>query len=190
MAIFRIPVTITYNGGGGPGVNVWHAEAPQPVNLANLTAIGDILETFYTGIQTLVPTGVTFASDGVATDVQTGEQESFPPFSITASSTVGYAPAATALCVTWRTGTALRSGVGRTFLSPIKTASVDSDGTPTTAALTTVRNACASLLSANATTFADGEGGLGVYSRTTGAIRQFQTARVRDTFAVLRSRRD
>lgn len=190
MPIVRIPVNITWAASGSPGVNVWHAEVPAPANEATLGGVVDALEAFYTELRSLAPGGGTYSFDGVVTDVETQSQSTVPGWTMTTAGTSNFAPLATALCISWRTGTASRSGVGRTFLGPIAAGFVETNGTPSAACLTLVRTAAFNLLQVNDAIEPGGNDGLGIYSRQTGVIRKLQSARVRDTFAVLRSRRD
>jgi hypothetical protein len=89
--------------------------------------------------------------------------------------------------VGWRTASATRAGRGRTFLGPIGSGALDSDGTIKSDTLDAVRTAAQDLV---ADSLGFGNGALVVYSPTHDIARDFTASAVRDQFAVLRSRRD
>lgn len=105
---------------------------------------------------------------------------------------VGNYAAPAGACVNWRTATIIsgRRLRGRTFLVPLSSGAFFSDGTPSTAALTTI-NAAANEL-------ATGPVGLGeplvVWARPTngagGAVGRAVSGNAADKAAILRSRRD
>lgn len=189
MPIVRIPVDITWSADGGPGVNVWHAEVGAGIDDAEVETVLAALEGFYNGVANVVEASVEWSFAGLVTDVESGEQVNAPTFSVGGTGTGGFAPLATALCITWRSGTTSRTGIGRTFISPVKGTAVDEDGTPVESTLEDLNSAAQGLLNAMRIGFPGG-GGLGVYSRQIGEFRGFSAYRIRDTFAVLRSRRD
>jgi hypothetical protein len=92
-----------------------------------------------------------------------------------------------AVCISWRTSAASRSGRGRTFIGPLNKTAAEIDGSPTAGVLSSLRNAADDLVAAVGN--ADGTG-LGVYSVKQGVLRDFTGATVADRFAYLSSRRD
>nr|CRY96756.1 hypothetical protein [uncultured prokaryote] len=190
MPIYRVTVNLAYPAPGSPGANIWHIATGTTATYEAVAVRTSLLQAFYTAVRGLYPESVTMSWDGIATDVVTGDQVAGTGWTVTGNGGSLYLPLAAQIVVGWRTGTALRSGIGRTFLGPLAGASSDVSGTPSATALTTVRTAALNLINANQQAAGEEAFGLGVYSRTTGALRQFGSARVRDSYAVLRSRRD
>lgn len=190
MPIYRCAVNIAYPAPGAPGVNIWHVSTGSTATPEAVAVQMAVVQAFYTAIRNFYPTSVTLTWDGLSTDVVTGDQVQSPAWTVLGGTTASYAPLATALCVSWRTGTAQRSGIGRTFVGPLVSSVVDNDGTPVGTSLATFRTAANNLVTQAIAARTEEGLGLGVYSRTTGALRPFTAARVRDQFAVLRSRRD
>jgi hypothetical protein len=188
MAITRVVAAISWSGApGGPGVNVWHLRTDASV--ADISEHMDQLEAFYTAVAGIycTDTTITLPSEGVSveatpTQVALGQQRT-----IQGTGGTGHLPPANQICVSWGTLAATRSGHGRTFLGPLWEQCQDDDGTPTPGILSGVRQAAQDLVDANQP---DDAGAWGVYSQRQNVIRDFTSARVRDTFAVLRSRRD
>ena len=98
-----------------------------------------------------------------------------------------FAPAPTAMVVTWRTQSATRSGRGRTFLGPLASSALQTDGTLSGSLVATVQDACDDLVAWNSV---GTNGSFAVYSRTNGVARDITASKARDYVAVLRSRRD
>lgn len=190
MPTYKYVVDLSWSGMGSPGVNVWHfrTTTDSPDN-AEVPELVDAIKDFYTGCLGL------YSNDAVIQGPSTlildpyGTPEYRPATSWTLQGQGGgsKAPAATAVTVTWRTTSATRSGRGRTFLSPITTSAMDGDGTINTTQLTALRGAAAALVAFN-----EGfdNGAVGVYSPSQNLLRDIVAYNVRDTFAVLRSRRD
>jgi len=191
MATWMIPIRLVYPLIGQPGVNVWHARTTGDFpSESELDGLADLLLDFYNGINGLFPDSYSAHFDGVATTVEAEPQvqSDFTPW--TAPGTAGsggYLPTAAQICVTLRTSSASRSGRGRKFLGPISSVNLQSDGTPSAAALVLVSNAMNALVSAS-TGFTNGA--IGVYSPTDALFRDLTGFSVADQFAVLRSRRD
>jgi hypothetical protein len=104
------------------------------------------------------------------------------------------------VCVTWRTTLVARRGTGRTFLGPLAGGSMSADGTPDDTILANVRTRSQALVDASRS---DNGYAIGVYglespwggvgpapSDTPRVLRDIIGYRIRDQFAVLRSRRD
>lgn len=189
MATFRAVVDLSWSGMGSPGVNVWHfRQDGEPLN-TSVQEVIDALQTFYTSCLGLYSNDavISMPNEVIKDPYGSPEYEAVEGWSTTGQGGGAKAPAATALTVTWRTTSATRSGRGRTFLSPITAAAVEGDGTVLGTQLNAVRNAADTLVS---TSKDWNQAALGVYSQADGLFRDFQSANVRDTFAVLRSRRD
>lgn len=203
MAIWRIPIRVTYTGTGGPGLNIWHARTDDPSGSGAAQPIADTLHAFYTslcagGLAPIAGLSVYTMDPWVNVDDQSTAQLNFA--SITSGAATNKAPLATAICVTWKTSIAARRARGRSFLGPVNRDVVDADGTPTAGALTTIQNAAQTLVN---TSRGITGGALGVYGLQNAApkgttdytglprvLRDITAYSVRDTFAVLRSRRD
>lgn len=188
MAIAQYNVGLEWNNApGGPGVNSWHIRY-QSADGGELGAAAAALRAFYVSCQSFFPSGVVIRFPDTAVTV--GDSPTFvhvnPPAVVNANGSGGYAPLSSAVVVGWRTTAATRSGRGRTFLGPLGKGTIDSDGTPVPDVLNGIQAAAATLISASLN---DNGWAFGVYSKKDGVIRDFTSARVRDVFAVLRSRR-
>lgn len=174
------------NAPGGPGVNVWHFRFQN--GFGDAVGCVNALSTFYESLKPLYANGVTIRFPDHAVEVGGGHQEYSSSVQSFFGGTggAGYAPLPTAIVAGWRTATATRSGRGRTFIGPLASSVVGPDGTPTDSAIALLQASATKLVAdSKAQTLA----ALGVYSPTTGLFRDFQSARVRDVFATLRSRR-
>lgn len=163
--------------------------------LIDLDNIAGMLSDFYEVVASLLVTGTEVSFDGIWTEVMDPEptQVEGETWSQEGIGGMNALPRASAICVGWRTALATRKGRGRTFLNPITWDMCQDDGTIATTPLAGIRAAAAALVEAS-DSFANGA--LGVYSRDAGGVppvpsfRDFTSSQVRDTFAVLRSRRD
>lgn len=192
MALLHVPIRLTWAGSGSPGVNVWDVRTTggDAGPSDDLEAMTDALETFYTDLMAgdIFPGGYRASWDGTATSV--GEDPEFftsPGWSVTESGPADVAPPIAQMILTLRTTSATRRGRGRKFIGPVRPTIVQSDGTPTTAALGVLQAAATGLLAAS-NGFADGA--IGVYSSVDGLFRDITAVQARDYFASLRSRRD
>jgi hypothetical protein len=192
MAIYRIPVNLNYTGAGGPGVNVWHFRTADPEDSVLHPEADEALEAihqFYVALGIFMAVeNATFPGEAVIIDPATnkGTFRNLANWSVTSSST-SMLPPANALVVSWRTAEASRSGMGRTFVGPIKSANSETNGTPSSGMLTAFRNAAVDLVNKSE---AANLWAIGVYSRQERVLRDITGSNVRDQFAVLRSRRD
>lgn len=196
MAIYRVPISLTWPGAGSPGVNVWHvrtiSDAIDPLNAA-LAA----LQTFYNGFQLWFAQGTVLkCPDYVSTALSAaqraaGEQPEFTqvptPWTITSTGT-GAAPAPVAVTATWYTSNATRRGRGRTFISPLQKGASQDNGTPDDVMIGAINTAATTLIN-DSNDNLDGWA-VGVWSSVDGVLRDTIRHKVRDQFAVLRSRRD
>lgn len=199
MAILRVPIELTWNGAGSPGVNVWHLRVTDLIGDTQ-----DAIDTLHTFYSDLMTTGAdhgqiyrngTRANLGAMVDLETdeGAHAAFP--TITAVSPPAAAPPANQIVVSWHSSVRARRGNGRTFLGPCSQSVVDDDGTIHTTALNNVKGFVDKFLSASLsdTGWAYGVWGLETKGGPPDAphvLRDFVGAQVRDQFAVLRSRRD
>lgn len=204
MAVFRLPVNLTWPMAGSPGVNVWHIRTAGELDpLQPLSNAVETIHSFYDDIAMgswgggqagIYAKGVTISAEE-AIDVETQEAHSVDFASIAPGVTDDPAPPSLQICVSWRTSIAARRGRGRTFLGPLGKAIIGTDGTPVDAAVSMVRTACQTLV--------DASGGvndyaIGVYGLQTAGggptsphvLRDITGFRVNDQFAILRSRRD
>lgn len=203
MGIFRVPFPIVFPGAGSPGVNVWHIQTTNTSGgseLADANVLVGYLRTFYDSIKAYYPTGTTITL-GTVTE-ETTEREIVPAFAPVAGIGTSSAPQMLALVVTWKSTIAARRGRGRTFIGPLSTASVQTDGTPVDAVRTAIA-AAANALVASSVSSTNGQVGVWGYSaaKTPGkanprnpadakVFRAYTAYATRDLFGVLRSRRD
>lgn len=190
MAIYRVPIDLAWNGSGAPGVNVFHVDTGAGEGATGVAAIVALLRDFYEDIAVDLGGPQTISFAGEVVDVQNDVRLPVPAWTFSPAATNQYAAFPLAMVVSWRTAFATRSGTGRTFIGPLA-ASVDGNtGVPPAATVTRIQNAATTLL--EAIRVATGEDGarLVVYSRATGATAIILSGRVRQSFSILRSRRD
>lgn len=192
MGVYRATVDLTYPVGSGRGTNTWTLRTPGGLDGVQITALMAYVRTFYTTLTFLFPTGYSAQWDGTVRELGTPTPELGPglsPWTVngTAASSAGYVSSASQICVTWRSSLATRRGRGRTFLGPIAVSNLQANGTIADAALTTVREAAADLVTSSQAT--EGAGALAVWSEKDNLARDFVASSVTDQFAVLRSRR-
>lgn len=190
VAIYRVPIDLSWNGSGSPGVNVWHIETGDNPTGVGVETIIALLRGFYEDLLTVLGGPMTVRFAGEVVEVNTDVRAGAPTWSISPAATNQYAAFPLALVVSWRTVLASRSATGRTFIGPLA-ASVDgSTGTPSAAVVAQLQAAATELIEAVETAEGDGGSRLVVYSRLTGQATAIQSGRVRTQFSVLRSRRD
>lgn len=190
MPTVRIPIDLTWVGStGSPGVNVFHGRIITGGISSDLQDLTDALQDFYQAIAPVIPNQVTVRWAGEAAGVgdDAGTDFTSPAWTVPGTSSGGYAPPAATMLVQWRTGSGGRSGRGRSFISPVTNAIVESNGTPDETARGIVQDAVDDLIGASS---GFGDGALGVYSRTEDVFRDFTSGTVPNYFASLRSRRD
>jgi hypothetical protein len=203
MAIFRVPINFTHLGAGSPSANIWHIRTSTvntATELSEANTLVGYIRTFYNScLGLLPPTWVATLGTVVS---ETDQREIIPTMASLTGLGTGSAPQALAIVVGWRTTIAARRGRGRTFLGPVASGVMQTDGTVTDANLTTVRTAAAALISSST---AFGNGAVGVWGYENAKLpgkenlrnpadgkifRDFVGVQVRDLFGVLRSRRD
>lgn len=191
MGLFRANVSISHPSINGPAVNTWHARADGVAATydAELNGLADNLHDFYVNLQGAMAGGAVFRFDGVWTGIEgdEGDQRELDPWTFTNPVADACLPSATAIAINWRTSSALRTGRGRSFMSPLSVADLQGDGTVTAAALGVFQSAITSFIGDFS---GSGNGAFGVYSRKTHQVRDITAGRVNDKFAVLTSRRD
>lgn len=191
MAILRVPVDISWPGGGGPGVNVWHIRV-NSVLLPDFPEINAALagiRDFYAGIQGTLQNGAAWRFNGEAVAVDSTPNEFVS--GLTEWEVLGGSgnalPDLLQVCVSWRTSAASRRGRGRTFVGPFTVAAMATDGSILPAFRSAVLAEAQALIDAST---AANDWAVGVYSREDGIIRDIVSATVGTQFSFLSSRRD
>lgn len=202
-------VTMAWTGfTGAPGYsNFYYKDTATTGALTNAdaTTAANEVALFMDAIVTLLPPTVKLQiqSDVPVINATTGKMSyvlsTGPWGTLTGSAVAGSYSAASGSVITWRTG-GVRDGRrvrGRTFLVPLANSAYESDGTMATAALTTLQNAAAGMVSPAAnkslvvwarptvTKNPDGTSTTG----TDGNWYQVTSGTIPDRVAVLRSRR-
>lgn len=189
--LLRMPVDITWPyGGGSPGASIFHLRASDGEALELVLGnLSEIVRQFYAAMDDLYVANVRIKFAGLFTGVgpDQGDAVEIDPWEVSGTAGVGPLPPSNQIVVGWKTASATRSGRGRTYVGPLQYAVVDDQGSPAPAVLAVVRDAAAALVSAQGSEQA---GGIGVWSTKQSVFRDFTGSTVRDTFAVLRSRRD
>lgn len=172
---------------GGPGVSTFYATDP-------ISFVGP-LQSFFNGIKTLLPTDVTIQVPGAGDEIDdgtgalVGSWTTAAPAAVVGTSVAVYA-APNGMCVDWLTGTVRghRRMQGRTFIVPVTTAFMQSNGAPNTTAISTLQTAATTLVGSASTA------GWRVWGRKTatlpGTSALVTGSRVPTFWCVLRSRRD
>lgn len=189
MPTYRADIGLTWPGNGSPGVNTFHFRCDDGFGQTDVQEVIDGLSTFYETARNIIHSSVQITCPNEIVEDPYGSPKFY---AVTGWSKPGTGqgsllPPATQIVVGWRTESATRSGRGRTFLGPLSSDVLEADGSPVGAKLGFAQGAADALVAASKDwTYAS----LGVYSQTQGLLRDWQGARVRDVFAVLRSRRD
>lgn len=200
MPLYRATMVLTYPRPGSPGANVWHfrTAGTTPSDAPARNEAVAAIESFYTDI---IGSGSEFFAPGLrgrmTQAIEVNTQEAFDVDAQFDADPEGpnLTPDVLALVVGWKTSSATRRGRGRTFLGPLETTVLDVDGTPTAGALSQVSTAAQNLVDAST---AGGGWAVGIYglqnagggSTAPHVLRDITGFKVRDQFAVLRSRRD
>jgi hypothetical protein len=203
VTVLRVPATITWPGPGSPGVNVWSIRTFNfSLLISELDAALDALQTFYESIKLMYAPGTKITLGPDIMDRQSLEDASRPARDILSTGGPNTAAPSLQVCVSWRTELRARRGQGRTFLGPLAGDVVSGDGTPSGTYLTPINTAAQALIdnSVDPDAWAVGVWGLdqpapsGIPPEEHAALprvhRDITTFKVRDQFAVLRSRRD
>jgi hypothetical protein len=193
MGIWRATWTIDHPSLGGTGTNTWHARtavlAGSPAEHEQLDLLNGHLGEFYTALEDIYAGGahLHFNGEWLRVDVDPPEVYAGDTNDLVVGGTTDALPPANCLVVGWRTSVASKSGRGRTFLGPLRTADNEANGTPSEPVRAEIATACADFISSF-----DGvdSGAFGVYSKKDGVIRDFISGRVANKFGMLTSRRD
>lgn len=192
MAIWRVPVRLTFQTGAGSGVNTFAFRTESALGEdAGISGAVEALSQFYLSVATIWGSGNRAIFDGAVTEIGTTTPragKSATPFNRQGTNgTAPNGPAGVGAVVTWRSTLATRRGRGRTFLVPMPSTSYETDGTLSPSTLTTLQGAATTLVNSS---LSDNGWALGVWSEADGVLRDFVTATVRDRVAFLSSRRD
>jgi hypothetical protein len=189
VGTYRFVVTIDHSALGGRGTNTWHGRTEDSVGTAGLDDVSAAVKAFYEDVSGIFPTGTVIKTDGQMVGVGSTEGEYAQAAAWTATLTGSGVPLppSQCICVNWRGQSGDRSRRGRTFLGPLNTDTLESDGTPTGDTLTACRDAAAALIAESQSL---DQTALGIYSRQEDLFRDFVASSVANQFAVLRSRRD
>jgi len=177
---------------GAPGYTNFYIDSVDPTACQDMA---NAVHAFFDSCKGQFPTSVriNFPTDVREVDGATGVLGGFitlgtPPAEVVGLGTADFNAAAGA-SVSWLTGTAAASRlvVGRTYLVPLGGNFYESNGTPTSAGLTVIRNAASALVAAMDPIFV-------VWRRPVagagGSVAPVLASRVNDIGAVLKSRRD
>lgn len=189
MPIYRVPVRIDYRANGGPGYNVFHVRTVSSARDELLSAL-DAIEAMYNSMKGLyVDTTILTVGEGMIKDpLGAPEYVNDSPRTVLGSGGASTMPTLLAVCASWRTSSATRSGRGRTFFGPFNNNTQDgNDGTPGAVTITTVRDAALDLVQASQGL---NDWGIGVLSLKTGILRDITGVTVQDRWSYLSSRRD
>lgn len=191
MALWRATVTLNNSDLGGTGTNSWSLRTMDggAPGLADLNDLSDLIKTFYTDHSGTYSTETTIRFDGLFNGLGDDEGELLEgdTWNVPGVSSGDSLPPVNCIVVGWRTDSGGRHGRGRTFLGPIHKDALDTNGTIEPSFLSTIRGTAADLVTASV---AFGNGAIGVYSKEENVFRDFTSTATRDTFAILRSRRD
>lgn len=187
MGVYRYDYRVEGIGPGSPGLISFHRSVPSDADLEVQAARLDpwnllnVVKGYMKTTVTIIPPSEAIKVDSDPEEFVTITKE---------PDIVGFdggepLPWVTQLCVSWRTALRGRSFMGRNFFPGITEAHSD-NGTPTTAMLNAVTTACVDY----ATNLPAASNFPVVWSRKLGIATPITGARVRDQWAVLRSRRD
>ena len=191
MAIWRTTVKLTFPRGSGGGTNTWHVRDPGTEVPSALSALSSYLEDFYSGMASALGSGYVVQSDGVFTTVDDPEDPEAveiggAKWTVNGTGS-GFMDTQSMIVVGWRSSTPTRNGRGRTFIGPLIQGVIEpSNGTIAPPALANVQGLADDLVDQSLLGL---NGAFVVWSPTENIARDLQSARVRDTFAHLSSRR-
>lgn len=197
MSVWRMPVNLQWTGPGSPGANIWHFRLEAEVfDKAEFDAAVAAIHDFYQGLvnNNIYSPSVLIDAES-AVDVETQEERVVDFGAIAPGSGGTEAPEVLQIVAGWRTSIAARRGRGRTFIGPLAASTMDPNGSVANTPRQVVVDYAQTLV--DASTAANGWA-IGVYGlQTSGGgptaprvLRDFTGVKVRDRFAVLRSRRD
>lgn len=197
MAIWRLPVNLQWTGPGSPGANVWHfrTDSPDPTDLEVNAAVAAIHQFYQTLINNNIYSPSVLISSESAVEVSSQEERAVDFDPIAPGSGGTEAPEVLQIVCGWRTSIAARRGRGRTFVGPLATSTMDPNGSVANIPRQVVLDAATALVAASSTEAGWAIGVYGLQDSGGGptaprVLRDFTGVKVRDRFAVLRSRRD
>lgn len=192
MGVYRATVDLGFAAGSGRGTNTWCLRTVDTDTEDEISVLMARVQQFYGALALVVPDSYAFRWDGQVRQLGVSDPELLPqqdPWETFGAGASGpaYTGAASMACVTWRTSLATRSGRGRTFIGPLRPAAVQADGTLDGEALSSLRQAAATLIdrSDEIATL----GAIAVWSDRLQQARDIIGSSVTDQVAVLRSRR-
>lgn len=191
MGLFQATVKLDFPIGSGGGTNTWSLRTiSADGSTTEVAALMGLVEDFYLNCSGFLPSSFTASWDGLVRELAVPDPallEAATPWTTNGTASASdYGPAPAMACVSWRSALATRRGRGRTFIGPIDASFWESNGTLATDAVTALRSAASTLVSAS---LSDTNGALVVWSELDGVGRDFVASSVTDQAAVLRSRR-
>ena len=190
MGIYHYTVDLSWNGAGSPGVNVWDIRQQALDPTSELALAVDAIDAFYASVVSsglIYPDGYRATGRNEAIEVNSSQIEAVPGFVHNQSGAGSDFSGLNQMIATIRTSSATRRGRGRKYIGPVAAETLDSDGTPTTGALSALQTACTNLVTAST---ANNGWAVGVYSSVDGLFRDMVQMTARNYFASMRSRRD
>ncbi len=190
MPIYRCSARITYPGTGQPGYNIWHADVAGTAGAQSFIDYSGAVAQFYDDVSDILTAGTTVRIWDDVVDAESDPPVDGPvltPVNVAGGAGAGL-PDLICLVVTWLTNQRGSSFRGRTFLGPIGSGFMESNGTPNATAVSTVETAAQTFVAS--TTGTEDVADPVVYSRLLGVGTQITGARVRDRWSYLSSRRD
>src|SRR5690242_16498056 len=134
MPTLQYDVSLTWNGPGGPGVNVWHIRTADgdPIG-TNLNEAASAIRSFYNDICEVgcCPAGWTARGPAQAVNVADSQIEEVTPWTEASLQGTANFSAPSMVVVGLRTSSATRAGRGRKFIGPLATPAMGTDGTIT-----------------------------------------------------------
>lgn len=196
---YRVIVELT-GFGGQPGFNVLHlgGDTTNTSSQTGAAAAHGHVAGLYSALKADYPSTLTYTVRGDVTAHNHQDGFGIALYSVTPVTAVGTGggnslPLATCLVIGWRTDTFNRHGRGRTFVGPLENAGTDANGSPMASRITRFQTAADSYLATGSETYNDPSPCIWQRPSSPGAsdgqIHFIQTARIRDTYAVLRGRR-
>lgn len=196
--------TVSDYGAGSPGVATHFFTKTNPVGWDYFVpGLVVHIQAAYAELAAITPSSMTFETQGAADILESTTGELVMSISSADDSMVGtatdlFGPLAAGLCVTWRTAGIVNSHHvrGRTFLVPVWSGAVQADGTPSSGSVGLAEDFAAAMIATPTNTQAV------VWSRPVkdpanpgeflrlGSAHEMTVGTVKDSFAILRSRRD
>lgn len=193
MPLYRVTNRITSPHAGGESMNVVHVRTLGtdviPSGDNDLEEALDAMHTTYDAHKGIYAPGssIEVGYSVIADPYGTPQYYAYTPVPIAGPGEGAIAPPHLALVVGLRTTSATRAGRGRVFLGPLNALALDgADGTPMATYVASARDAWAAFIADSST--ANGWA-LAVWSGVDQVARDVVSSAVRDSLAVMRSRR-